>query len=87
MNTKKAIGFLENICESLSKQCDSGSGSDDVDTVMMGIEANKVINLLKRGEKFEEIFKELKIYCSVLERHDILKEIIRLELKYFPKGD
>ena len=44
------------------------------------------VALLKRGEKNKEIFKELKIYCSVLERHDILKEIIRLELKYFPKG-
>jgi len=44
------------------------------------------VALLKRGEKYKEIFKELKIYCSVLERHDILKEIIRLELKYFPKG-
>ena len=49
-------------------------------------EQNEIINLLKQGEKYKEIFKELKIYCSVLERHDILKEIIRLELKYFPKG-
>ena len=46
-----------------------------------------IIDIVARGEKYEEIFKELKIYCSVLERHDILKEIIRLELKYFPKGD
>jgi len=62
MNTKEAIEFVEDICESLSKQCDSGSGSDDADTVMMKIEAGKVIDLLKRGEKYEKkLYKTLEV--------------------------
>jgi len=92
MKTKEAIEFIEDICESLSKQCDSGSGSDDVDTVMMGIKANKVIRLLKRGEKYEKMWKvNMGIAMQdskegeIIHPTRILLDLEKLEQKHFPK--
>jgi len=88
MDVKGAIEFVENICESLNKQCDSGSGSDDVDTVMMGIEANKVIKLLKRGEKYEKMWEELDAFIMLATRaYSVVNEMGKIKRKYFPKGD
>jgi len=58
-------------------------------------EAHKVINLLKRSEKYEAIVNELeKDYGFLGHRYagsdstDYLKYVIpRLKQKYFPKGD
>ena len=46
---------------------------------------DNVIDLLKRGEKYEAIEKGIKQYCLILENQNVLKEVIRLEQKYFPK--
>lgn len=73
MKTKEAIEYLK-----LCKLENIGYRGKDYD---------HITDLLKRGERFEAIIKELKQYCLILENQSILKEIVRLEQKYFPKPE
>ena len=54
---------------------------------------NEIIKLLKRGEKFEKMWKELeKIKCLIVEfdnegYHKDNHFLSEIKQKYFPKGD
>lgn len=48
---------------------------------------NEVIELLQRGEKYEKMWKKLKINTSQYDRGtNILDMVYEYEQKYFPKG-
>jgi len=55
------------------------------EAIEIGKDILKVIESVSRGEKYEAIEKGIKQYCLILENQNVLKEIIRLEQKYFPK--
>lgn len=90
MNTKEAIEFLEECQDEIIDLQEKGH-----DELLI-----KVINLLKRGEKYEKILDELKIDVQGLRKKAednskidelrsfsiIHEDIKRLEQKYFPKG-
>lgn len=93
MNTKEAIEILKKVII-----CDQ----DDYAMIELDtLEASEIIDVLKRGEKYEKILKELNDrYGSILKCYPIqnerfctgneivlyLSEIIKeLEQKYFPK--
>lgn len=81
MNTKEAIEIVETAYD---EEREIGTGNLIPNyTLMENIPA--IVKLLQRGEKFEKIERGIKQYCLILENQNVLKEVIRLEQKYFPK--
>jgi len=81
METKEAIEFVE-----WAKDVFYGANTSKKENIEFIKKGNEVKELFQRGEKFEKVEKGIKQYCLILERQSVLKEIIRLEQKYFPKG-
>ena len=94
MNTKEAIEFMKSFIEVITS-IDIRNG-DKKSIEIYNDKINRIIDLLKRGEKYEAMWKELKYkfeilhkdietgeeyYTGVINKIDI-KE---LEQKYFPK--
>jgi len=80
MNTKEAVEWIFDIWH----EWENVYGVDGEQVLEEGKKMDEVIELLQRGEKYEAIEKGIKQYCLILERQNVLKEVIRLEHKYFP---
>ena len=84
MNTKEAIEFIDNI----------PSLGLIFDPKPLKKRKKQLIDLLKRGEKYEEMWEECKkdISRASVENWEVyterfILEMKKLEQKYFPKGD
>jgi len=88
MNTKEAIEFL-------ARKIDNADKCERVNVYFHKSKADEIIELLKRGEKFEKMWKLLKnksgfrkIEHVFTEFQCTIEEIMEsYEQKYFPKGD
>jgi hypothetical protein len=77
METKEAIEFLKNNikCVTLPKT------TDKTNKII-----NRIITLLERGEKFEEMWREFEIYIEG-KSEALTNKIYMLWQKYFPKEE
>ena len=84
MNTKEAINFLEYIVKDLLIDEVGLCNSSGVENVKSKVD--NIIELFKRGEKYEKIFNTILNWTM----HDgdfiPAKVLIELEQEYFPKG-
>lgn len=80
MNMKEAIYFLEHEVKLFPHEAKSLPACLKIYKIAENIE--EIIELLKRGEKYEVIVKELE-NCLLPEQYKVVK---KLELKYSPKG-
>lgn len=92
MNTKEAIEFMKSFIEVITS-IDIRNG-DKKSIEIYNDKINRIIDLLKRGEKYEEMWEECKkdISRASVENWEVyterfILEMKKLEQKYFPEGD
>lgn len=80
MEVKEAIEFLDDMVGSF--KCISSLNIKDINN-----KKNEIVILLDEGEKYRQMWEEVEKYINTFLWHEteLIKKIIQIEQKYFPK--